>query len=268
MDAIHMVADKRNGSERKLLERAEALGMLYSVATLEAPPCHSLAELLAHSDLAFQQRRADQTGPFEFGERDAETRTQVLGKLGSGRWTPEQVKGLGRRVILKTGHSSAEPIGILLFEGRTTFLRTQAGNLPSIAPTPKYDYILNPYFLAGPTTPRSEIGPSGNRSLPRLFASNVEANAYSRMPTESIIVPSRLLRHTIDLAALKAHFSSTDMAYLRTSVLDFVTYDRDGFVLAAEEVQRGEHHNSPEWVRKDALKRRALELSGVPFLIP
>jgi len=125
---------------------------------------------------------------------------------------------------------------------------------------------LNPYFLgraepAVSTTPASTGDP--------LFKSQTEAKAFSRICGENpgtLVVPNRLLRQVVGferLRGLKDLFSSDDIAYLWQCELDFAIYNGTGTLLFVEEVQRGEHHDKAEWIRKDAVKRKALKAAGV-----
>jgi len=47
--------------------------------------------------------------------------------------------------------------------------------------------------------------------------------------------------------------------------IDFAVYSGDGGLLFVEELQRGDHHNLPEWIWKDAVKRKVLQLAGIPL---
>ena len=60
-------------------------------------------------------------------------------------------------------------------------------------------------------------------------------------------------------------FDADDRTYLFNCEVDFAVYDSEGTILFVEEMQRGDHHDTAEWMRKDALKRAALGLAGIPF---
>ncbi|AGH85393.1 hypothetical protein [Ralstonia pseudosolanacearum] len=128
-----------------------------------------------------------------------------------------------------------------------------------------WDY-LNPYFLncAEP----ADRGASTSTGAP-LFKSTTESNAFARICGENpgaLVIPNRLLRQVVGferLRGLKGRFSSKDYADLWKFELDFAVYSDTGVLLFVEEVQRGEHHDKPEWIRKDALKREALKAAGV-----
>ena len=79
-------------------------------------------------------------------------------------------------------------------------------------------------------------------------------------------MPNRALRQIIKVDDLRAHFKPDDLRYLRYCEVDMALYDAEGNIVCVEEVQRGDHHNDPEWIRKDALKRRALALACIPFI--
>jgi hypothetical protein len=44
---------------------------------------------------------------------------------------------------------------------------------------------------------------------------------------------------------------------LKNCEIDFAVYDSRGNFLFAEELQRGDHHNDSDWIRKDKLKKDA-----------
>ncbi|MEF3062890.1 hypothetical protein V4C85_23975 [Ralstonia solanacearum] len=125
---------------------------------------------------------------------------------------------------------------------------------------------LNLYFWgrakpASTTTPTSSGAP--------LFKSTTEGKAFARICGENpgtLVIPNRLLRQVVGferLRGLRGRFSSKDYAHLWQCELDFAIYSETGTLLFVEEVQRGEHHDKSEWIRKDALKREALKAAGV-----
>jgi hypothetical protein len=132
-------------------------------------------------------------------------------------------------------------------------------------------YVLNPYFISGLSGPVHE--PKGTSiSSQNLFNSLTEKRAYVRLTMEnpgSVVVPNRLLIQVIGRQRMKSDiapaFDQKDQAYLFKCELDFAVYDIEGNLLFVEEMQRGPHHNHAEWIRKDALKRAALGLAGIPF---
>lgn len=156
---------------------------------------------------------------------------------------------------------------VLLFDelDHGTIFSTQLRSREGIA------YVLNPYFVSGLSTPVREPRSTGT-SLENLFNSLTEKRAYTRLVMEnsgSVVVPNRLLVQIIGRQKMKSAiapaFDQQDQAYLFKCELDFAVYDGEGNLLFVEEMQRGQHHNRPEWIRKDALKRAALGLAGIPF---
>lgn len=128
-------------------------------------------------------------------------------------------------------------------------------------------YYLNHHFLWQALEPA--IGnTSPGRGAP-LFNSITEGRAYERLIAENprcIVIPNRLLAQIVGRPAMKdivAAFDSSDRFYLYTCEIDYAVYSADGQLIFAEEVQRGGHHDNPEWIRKDALKRAALGLAGI-----
>ena len=146
--------------------------------------------------------------------------------------------------------------------------------------------ILNPSFLEQQSFGNSQrnIGdpqppehPHLSKAFSPLFRSNVERNAYLRVTgsarePERIVIPNRKFHQLIERDALhemKSRYYSSreqDWRYLWNCELDLVVYDGNGRLVGVEEVQRGQHHNEPLWIRNDALKREALRLAGIPFL--
>jgi hypothetical protein len=130
---------------------------------------------------------------------------------------------------------------------------------------------INPYYINPPElrVVTSDVTPVDLPRLGRLFNSQTELNAYRRLTSEyadCLIIPNRLLRQVLgfdSLNAIRTHFSQEENNYLWKCEVDLVVYDQDGNLLRVEEIQRGDHHNNQEWVRKDALKRKALALAGV-----
>lgn len=56
-----------------------------------------------------------------------------------------------------------------------------------------------------------------------------------------------------------------EFGYAKDAEIDFAEYNEDGHLLFVEELQRGDHHNSPEWIWKDAVKRKVLQLAAIPL---
>lgn len=141
----------------------------------------------------------------------------------------------------------------------------------AIPPRRVEESCANPFFLDNPTPPAlpTVTRRAGTQQAKNLFNSSAEVDACQRLERlypDCRVIPNRLLRQVIGFAAmetLKAGFSSPEQRYLHACELDFCVYDARGELLHVEEVQRGDHHNDPEWVEKDLLKRRALALIGV-----
>lgn len=124
--------------------------------------------------------------------------------------------------------------------------------------------VLNPFFWKEKEAPDRVAA----ATAVRVFRSDTECNAFHRIRGErpgSIVVPNYPMKRVVDLRHLKSHFDSEDWIYLQNCEVDLVVCDEAGYVSYVEEVQRGDHHNTPEWIRKDALKRQALQLAGIPF---
>lgn len=141
----------------------------------------------------------------------------------------------------------------------------------SIQPKRVEESCANPFFLDSPPAPAPPAisHRAGTQPAKNLFNSGAELDACQRLERlypDCRVIPNRLLRQVIGFTAmetLKAGFTPPEQRYLHACELDFCVYDARGELLHLEEVQRGDHHNDPEWVEKDLLKRRALALIGI-----
>ena len=137
----------------------------------------------------------------------------------------------------------------------------------SVWPRREVVEILNPYYFGEEGQIRSPGASVGEN----LFRSHTERKAFYRLRAENPgahIQSNRLLRQVIGfdaLQALRGSFDEKEYRYLWDCELDFAVYSEDGSLVFVEEIQRGEHHDQADWVRKDAIKRRALKLAGVTF---
>ncbi|WP_322881113.1 hypothetical protein [Pandoraea sputorum] len=137
--------------------------------------------------------------------------------------------------------------------------------------TTDVSYVINPYFSSG-IVGRAEVATNAAPSAGALFNSVTEGRAYARIVMENsgaIVVPNRLLVQVVGRQRMKTEiapaFDADDRTYLFNCEVDFAVYDSEGTILFVEEMQRGDHHDTAEWMRKDALKRAALGLAGIPF---
>lgn len=125
--------------------------------------------------------------------------------------------------------------------------------------------ILNPYFTGIFKPLGSQEEELTSKASP-LFNSRTEGQAYSRIANENpgcIVVPNRLLKRIVNLDQLKPALENREFDYAKNAEIDFVVYDEDGRLLFVEEMQRGGHHNLPEWIWKDAVKRKVMQLAGI-----
>jgi hypothetical protein len=141
----------------------------------------------------------------------------------------------------------------------------------AIPPRRAEESCANPFFLDNPAPPAlpAPTRRAGTLKAKNLFNSGAEVDACQRLERlypQCRVIPNRLLRQLIGfdvMEALKADFTAPEQRYLQACELDFCVFDAHGELLHVEEVQRGDHHNEPEWVEKDLLKRKALALIGV-----
>lgn len=103
----------------------------------------------------------------------------------------------------------------------------------------------------------------------QLFGSPAEFDRIRllhRQWPEMLLVPQPLLRVIVNLDSISSHLAPDELEYARRCLLDVALCDPDdGTVRMVVEVQRGRHHDDPDWVRKDAIKKKVLLLAGIPF---
>lgn len=129
--------------------------------------------------------------------------------------------------------------------------------------SPTYEYALNPYFL------RENIKKEHLKtSKHNILKSNAELCTLNdlilRYP-DYLILPNYPLSQMIEINNFKDFFEKSELKYLKYCVYDFVIIDKDGYVAKVVECQKGKHHNDKEWIKKDYLKRKILELSKIDF---
>lgn len=136
-----------------------------------------------------------------------------------------------------------------------------------IAAERKDGYFLNPSFSVSPSDKpsfSSDVARSYN-----LFRSNTEKNAHARLLQQHpkcLVVPNRLIRQIVDLERILPQLDPMERKYPWNCEVDFAVYGSDGDILFVEEVQRGDHHNDPEWIKKDAIKRKVLKIAGIKLV--
>jgi hypothetical protein len=127
--------------------------------------------------------------------------------------------------------------------------------------------MLNPYFIGLAKSAEIHAEQLADNAEP-LFNSRTEGHAYLRIADENpgcIVVPNRLLKRIANLGQFKLELEKREFAYAKDAEIDFAVYNRDGCLLFVEELQRGDHHNQPEWIWKDSVKRKVLRLAGIPL---
>jgi hypothetical protein len=292
---ISHYAEVRGGS-RKVLREAVSRRVIYETRADKAPEYETFEDLLAGSLVPmmrdFRWRSAtvhmqnpNGTAPLTEAERTLKAHKQaseqIVLPLFTAAEAEAQLRVTSSRIYFSFSdnwlllHDSADldrwSYGVLLEEkginwSATSLLRA------AIFPQPSRQVTLNHFFL----DPFVSAKPAANMSHRRLFNSNTEHNAYRRLAGSSsdagyIVIPNRVFYQLLtrdglrDLEANHYRDRQDDWQYVRTCELDLVIYDSEGHLVAVEEVQRGDHHNHPEWIRKDGLKREALALAGIPF---
>ncbi|CAO3439545.1 hypothetical protein [Azospirillum argentinense] len=124
-----------------------------------------------------------------------------------------------------------------------------------------------PHEARNPPTAASKPVPPNPALRRPLLRSPAEHDTLARLreahPFDHV-VPNYRLADVIDVSGLIG-FGVDEIAYLRSCILDFVVIDVDGLPIKAVETQKGGHHDSPEWVWKDSVKRRAVLAAGLAF---
>lgn len=169
---------------------------------------------------------------------------------------------------------------IVKFEGLSLFKSRFDGNyisrvaLGTLArqSAPLYpEWAVNEAYLPESRhRPRSPVSASKvvKPGLVSVFKSPHEEQCYQtviRMYPGKCVLPNYPMRHLIRKEVLAGAFSESERAYLLSCYVDFAVCDADGFLEAAVEVQIGKHHNNPEYIAKDYLKKRLCDDLGVEY---
>ncbi len=271
LDCLAMYSENIGGNPRSILDAAQKVKLVYERTNSFASSAGSMAELL-HSSLEMELEHRDTRhwGRGEITRRTAGSENMVAALLGGSNVSDAMViRNDSIWIDLASDNLMFAPIPAyaLLFRPEGTEGFSGGALAGAIQPNESHDYQLNPYFFPGAVR-SGQLPFEPNRNQPNLFKSPPENNGAIRLATEfpdHWILPNRLMRQIVDLDALKRHFEPKAMTYLWACEVDFAVYDADGIIVLVEELQRGRHHNDKEWIWKDGIKRRALELSRVSF---
>lgn len=252
LECLHKYTARHTGRPKDILESAVRHKVVYRLTVRRIKHCSSYEDILAATSPVVWCSESR-------GMADDERAEQALQALAS--WLCGGTEPRSGRCVLCVDDRS---IYVTYQSMRVDLGSTHGWLHQDLSAGVENSLVLNPYFLG--------VHASGDQtavaSAVRVFRSNTECNAFHRIRGErpdSIVVPNYPMKRVVDLGPLKPHFSSEDWTYLRDCELDLVVCNEAGYVAYVEEVQRGDHHNDPEWVRKDALKRQALSLAGIPL---
>ena len=127
-------------------------------------------------------------------------------------------------------------------------------------------YILNPYYF------KSFNSSDSVSSLPQTKYNVLKSNAEKCVLNELLVkysnylvLPNYRLNEVVNVYDYKNNFNDDDFKYLYNCIVDFVIITTDGYVVKVIECQKGQHHNTEEWIHKDALKKELLSLADIPF---
>lgn len=251
LNCLNMYLSKHNGKKNEILGLAERYRLIYRVTEEWLPECHSFQQLMTAAPWPIW---SSETQCWLHDEQATEALDKAAVWLSSAALDTPGVRHL----------EVSEQAITLVVDGASVQLYAEGSGwmCEALHRSTRGRLVLNPYFLQG----ESSLPPEATST--RLFRSNTECNAFHRIRAElpsSIVVPNYPMRSLVDVQALKPHFSAEDFMYVQNCELDLVVCNDAGYVAYVEEVQRGDHHNTREWSRKDALKRQALKLAGIPF---
>ncbi len=125
---------------------------------------------------------------------------------------------------------------------------------------------LNPYFFNQMKIKERHI--SNVQFVKNIFKSPYEKNQYEFLRVkypENIIIPNIRLLDFVDTQMLGDFFNKNDLKYISWCICDFVLFSLDGIPLHVIELQRGKHHNTKEYIKKDNLKKKAIEYAGLSY---
>ncbi|NFB57099.1 DUF2726 domain-containing protein, partial [Clostridium botulinum] len=80
-----------------------------------------------------------------------------------------------------------------------------------------------------------------------------------------IILPNYKMRQIINLECITQLLSEKEYKYLKGCEVDFAICDKEGYIVKVIELQKGGHHNDPEWIWKDNTKKKACRILGIKF---
>jgi hypothetical protein len=132
-----------------------------------------------------------------------------------------------------------------------------------------YTYKLNPYYFDNAESEESSQVGEGDElfaNVKPLFNSKSEEKTFQVIQAKNpkaIIVPNKRLKDIVDIA--QGIFSKEEFSYLNRCICDYTVYNDAGKLLKIVELQKGPHHDEPEWQKKDAIKRNACKQLGIVF---
>lgn len=107
-----------------------------------------------------------------------------------------------------------------------------------------------------------------NKIIKSIFKSDPEANKYiifKNIYKDYIILPNYKMRQIINLECIAQLLSAKEYKYLKGCEVDFAVCDKEGYIVKVIELQKGGHHNDPEWIWKDNTKRKTCRILGIEF---
>ncbi|WP_434292029.1 hypothetical protein [Clostridium botulinum] len=130
------------------------------------------------------------------------------------------------------------------------------------------DVVINNYYTKQQMELNSNEILIKNKVIKRIFKSDPEANKYiifKNIYKDYIILPNYKMRQMINLECIAQLLSKKEYEYLSGCELDFTICDKEGYIVKVIELQKGGHHNDPEWIWKDNTKKKACGILGIEF---
>lgn len=129
-------------------------------------------------------------------------------------------------------------------------------------------YVINDNYI------KKEIILNDNKLLidkgiiKKTLRSQAEKDIYTILKNkykEYIILPNYYLHQLIKIESIRQIIDEKEFNYLETCIVDFAICNNDGYLLKGIELQKGSHHNDPEWIWKDKTKKKLFRILGIEF---
>ncbi len=134
----------------------------------------------------------------------------------------------------------------------------------SYDPRYKDSIIINKYYFMNSSLKHSY----DRKHLSNIFNSEKEKSIYIMLKNEYnrfIVYPNCKADSIIDTEKIQKYINEEEYNYLKNCYFNFVILDLDGNPLKIIQLQKGKHHNEKQWIKKDNIKRKICEFTGIEF---